>query len=90
MSDKNILWGVVAGTILGAFGASLIQRGSLRPHTTKFLSYGYDIKDMLVEKAESIKEDCEDLAAEAKEQYEDRKESKNKPDTSDVKVIDKE
>lgn len=90
MSDKNILWGVVAGTILGVFGASLIQRGSLRPHTTKILSYGYDIKDMLVEKAESIKEDCEDLAAEAKEQYEDRKESKNKPDTSDVKVIDKE
>nr|WP_304626866.1 hypothetical protein [uncultured Parasutterella sp.] len=76
--------------MLGAFGASLIQRGSLRPHTTKILSYGYDIKDMLVEKAESIKEDCEDLAAEAKEQYEDRKESKNKPDTSDVKVIDKE
>lgn len=90
MSDKNILWGVVAGTILGAFGASLIQRGSLRPHTTKILSYGYDIKDMLVEKAESIKEDCEDLAAEAKEQYEDRKESKNKSDTSDVKAIDKE
>ncbi len=90
MSDKNILWGVVAGTILGAFGASLIQRGSLRPHTTKILSYGYDIKDMLVEKAESIKEDCEDLAAEAKEQYEDRKESKNKPDTSDFNVIDKE
>ena len=90
MSDKNILWGVVAGTILGAFGASLIQRGSLRPHTTKILSYGYDIKDLLVEKAESIKEDCEDLAAEAKEQYEDRKESKNKPDISDVKVIDKE
>ncbi len=90
MSDKNILCGVVAGTVLGAFGASLIQRGSLRPHTTKILSYGYDIKDMLVEKAESIKEDCEDLAAEAKEQYEDRKESKNKPDTSDVKVIDKE
>lgn len=90
MSDKNVLWGVVAGTILGAFGASLIQRGSLRPHTTKILSYGYDIKDMLVEKAETLKEDCEDLAAEAKEQYEDRKESKNKPDTSDVKVIDKE
>lgn len=90
MSDKNVLWGVVAGTILGAVGASLIQRGSLRPHTTKILSYGYDIKDMLVEKAETLKEDCEDLAAEAKEQYEDRKESKNKPDTSDVKVIDKE
>lgn len=90
MSDKNVLWGVVAGTILGAVGASLIQRGSLRPHTTKILSYGYDIKDMLVEKAETLKEDCEDLAAEAKEQYEDRKESKNKPDTSDVRVIDKE
>lgn len=36
MSDKNILWGVVAGTILGAFGASLIQRGSLRPIQQKF------------------------------------------------------
>lgn len=90
MSDKNVLWGVVAGTILGAFGASLIQRGSLRPHTTKILSYGYDIKDMLVEKAETLKEDCEDLAAEAKEQYEDRKESKNKSETSGVKVTDKE
>ena len=55
MSDKNVLWGVVAGTILGAVGASLIQRGSLRPHTTKILSYGYDIKDMLVEKAETLK-----------------------------------
>lgn len=40
---------------------------------------GYDIKDAIIEQAETLKETCEDLAAEAKEKYEDRKAEEQKP-----------
>ena len=74
MSDNSkLVWGVLGGVLLGAFGAAVVKRSNLRPQAAKIPSYGYDIKDALVEQAETWKENCEDLAAEAKEKYEDRK-----------------
>jgi hypothetical protein len=72
--NAKVLWGVLGGILLGAYGAAVIKRGNLRPNTAKILSYGYDIKDRIVEQCETIKEDCQDMAAEAKEHYEVRKE----------------
>ena len=69
MGENNkVLLGVLSGVLLGAFGAAVVKRGNLRPHAAKVLSYGYDIKDAIIEQAETLKETCEDLAAEAEEQ----------------------
>lgn len=74
MSDSGKIWlGVLGGVVLGAFGAAVIRRGDLRPCTAKVLSYGYDLKDKIVASCEEMKEGYDDLAAEAKEQYEERK-----------------
>ena len=68
MGENNkVLLGVLSGVLLGAFGAAVVKRGNLRPHAAKVLSY------------ETLKETCEDLAAEAKEKYEDRKAEEQKP-----------
>lgn len=68
MGENNkVLLGVLGGVLLGAFGAAVVKRGNLRPHAAKVLSYGYDIKDAIIEQAKTLKETCEDLAAEAKE-----------------------
>lgn len=86
MTESNKVWlGVLGGVLLGAFGAAVIKRGNLRGGATKALSYGYDLKDRIVEQCETFKEDCEDLAAEAKEQYEDRKEAKTKEASAPAK-----
>ena len=83
MDESNkVLLGVLGGVLLGAFGAAVVKRGNLRPHAAKLLSYGYDIKDAIIEQAETLKETCEDLAAEAKEKYEDRKSEEQKPDAT--------
>lgn len=80
MGENNkVLLGVLGGVLLGAFGAAVVKRGNLRPHAAKVLSYGYDIKDAIIEQAETLKETCEDLAAEAKEKYEDRKAEEQRP-----------
>ena len=74
MGENNkVLLGVLGGVLLGAFGAAVVKRGNLRPHAAKVLSYGYDIKDAIIEQAETLKETCEDLAAE------DRKAEEQKP-----------
>lgn len=79
MSDSSKVWlGVLGGVLLGAFGSAVVRRGKLGPCTAKVLSYGYDIKDKIVESCEEMKEGYEDIAAEAKEQYEERKESATK------------
>lgn len=69
MSDySKIAWGVLSGVVLGFAASSAISRGKLRPCTTKMMSYGIDLKDKLVETAENLKEDLEDMTAEAKEE----------------------
>lgn len=90
MSDTSkIVWSVLGGMVLGAMGAAAIKRGSLRPQTARILSYGYNLKDKLVEQAEVFKENCEDLAAEAKEQYEDRKENTEQAQEPVAKTVRK-
>ena len=65
----------LGGVALGAIGAVAVSRGKLdvKPFATKVLSHGMDIKDALVAKAEALREDLEDIAAEARAQQEERK-----------------
>ena len=72
-NNKGIAWCPQRRLTRCFFGAAVVKHGNLRPHAAKVLSYGYDIKDAIIEQAETLKETCEDLAAEAKEKYEDRK-----------------
>ena len=68
----------LGGVAVGAIGAVAVSRGKLdvKPFATKVLSHGMDIKDVLVAKAEALREDMEDMAAEARAQQEDRKVAK--------------
>ncbi len=69
---SKVAWSIFGGAILGFLASSAISRGKLRPCTTKLMSYGMDWKDKLVESAESLKEDLEDMTAEAKEEAKKR------------------
>ncbi len=83
MKDSaKFAWGLVGGMILGAIASSAVSRGKLRPCTTKLMSYGIDLKEKLVESAESLKENIEDMTAEAKEQADQRAAKKQAEDLS--------
>lgn len=68
------LW-FLGGVTLGVLGAVAVSRGKLdlKPLATDLLSRGMDVKDALLSKVESIKEDVEDLTAEARLAAEKRK-----------------
>lgn len=65
----------LGGMALGALGAVAVSRGKLdfRPLAADLVSRGMDVKDALLNKVESVKEDIEDLAAEARQVSEKRK-----------------
>jgi hypothetical protein len=68
------LW-FLGGLIVGAVGVAAASRAKLdfKPLATDLLSRGMDVKDALLSKVESIKEDVEDLTAEARLAAEKRK-----------------
>lgn len=67
----------LGGMVLGSLGAVALGRGKLdfRPLAAGLLSRGLDLKDVVAEKAELIKENAEDLAAEARHLADERKEA---------------
>ena len=67
----------LGGVALGVLGAVAVSKGKLdfKPMATDLLSRGMDVKDALLSKVESIKEDVEDLTAEARLAAEKRKAS---------------
>lgn len=71
------LW-LLGGIALGALGAVALSRSKLdlKPLATDLLSRGMDVKDALIGKVEAIKEDLEDLAANARQVAATRKEAK--------------
>ncbi len=77
MANSKLIWALLGGVVIGAVGATTLKRGKLKPGMTRLMSYGYDLKDCLVEECETLKENVEDMAAEAKEQAELRKARKN-------------
>ena len=73
---KYALW-FVGGVVVGAVGAVAVSRGKVnfKPLATDLLSRGIDVKDARMSKVEALKEDVEDLTAEARQASEKRKTS---------------
>ena len=65
-----------AGIALGALGATLLSRGSidLKKTMATVLSHGMDLKDKAATLVETARENMDDLAAEARQVSETRKE----------------
>lgn len=65
----------LGGVALGAIGAVAVSRGKLdvKPLAADLLSRGMDVKEALARKMAAVKEDMEDLAAEARAAQEQRK-----------------
>ncbi len=75
---KYGLW-FLGGLIVGAVGTAAVSRGKLdfKPLATDLISRGIDVKDALLTKVEALKEDVEDLTAEARMASDKRKATKD-------------
>ena len=64
-----------AGVALGAVGAAMLSRGKidLRKTATTILSHGMDLKEQAATFMETAKENFEDIAAEARQEQEERR-----------------
>ena len=65
----------LGGVAVGAIGAVAVSRGKLdvKPLAADLLSRGMDVKEALARKVAAVKEEMEDLAAEARAAQEQRK-----------------
>ena len=72
----------LGGVAVGAVGTVAISKNKehLKPLAADLLSRGIDAKDAVLGKVESVKENVEDLLAEAQHVSEQRKEAKSTPD----------
>ena len=75
--NENFKYGLffLGGVALGAIGAVAVSRGKLdlKPFATELESRGLDAKDALMAKAEPMRENMEDLVAEAEAASEKRR-----------------
>lgn len=67
----------LGGVALGTIGAVAVSKGKLdlKPLATDLISRGLDIKDAVLAKVETAKENMDDLVAEARFAAEQRKEA---------------
>ncbi len=64
----------IGGVVVGAVGATVVSRSEgMRPVATNLISRGMDAKDAFMGKVETLKENMEDLVAEAQSSAEKRK-----------------
>lgn len=65
----------LGGAALGAIGAVAVSRGKLdiKPFAADLMSRGLDAKEALLTKAEAMRENIEDMVAEAHARSEERK-----------------
>ena len=75
--NENLKYGLffLGGIALGALGTVAVSRGKLdiKPLATDLLSRGLDVKDALMAKADVVRENMEDMVAEAHAVSEQRK-----------------
>ena len=78
----------LGGIALGALGAVALSKGKLNltPVAADLISRGMDVKDALMSKVEAVKEDMEDLAAEARQASEKRKAAKESQETEQAQA----
>lgn len=75
--NETVKYGLVflGGIALGVAGTVLVSRGKLdfTSLASDIMSRGMDVRDALLRKVEALKEDCEDLCAEAQQKAEQRR-----------------
>lgn len=78
----------LGGIALGALGTVALSKGklNLKPVAADLISRGMDVKDALMSKVEAVKEDMEDLAAEARQASEKRKAAKESQETEQAQA----
>lgn len=78
--NENMKYGLffLGGLALGTLGTVAVSKGKLdiKPLATDLLSRGMDVKDAVLAKVETVKENMDDMVAEAKQVAEQRKEAK--------------
>lgn len=78
--NENMKYGLffLGGLALGALGTVAVSKGKLdvKPLATDLLSRGMDVRDAVLAKVETVKENMDDMVAEAKQVAEQRKEAK--------------
>ena len=78
--NENLKYGLffLGGVALGAVGAVAVSRGKLdlKPFATELISRGMGMKDAVLARVDGVKEDVEDMVAEARAAAEERKEQK--------------
>ena len=88
--NSGIKYGLffLGGIALGALGAVALSKGklNLKPVAADLISRGMDVKDALMSKVEAVKEDMEDLAAEARQASEKRKAAKESQETEQAQA----
>ena len=88
--NRGIKFGLffLGGIALGARGAVALSKGklNLKPVAADLISRGMDVKDALMSKVEAVKEDMEDLAAEARQASEKRKAAKESQETEQAQA----
>ena len=69
---------LLGGIAVGALGAVAVSKGklNLKPLATDLISRGLDVKDAVLSKVETAKENMDDLVAEARFASEQRKDTK--------------
>lgn len=65
----------LGGVAVGAVGAVAVSRGKLdiKPFAAELLSRGMDVRDAVMAKADAVREDVEDMVAEARAVADQRK-----------------
>ena len=75
--NENLKYGLffLGGAALGAIGAVAVSRGKLdlKPFAAELVSRGLDMRDALLAKAETVRENMEDVVAEAQAVSEQRR-----------------
>ena len=75
--NENLKYGLffLGGAALGASGAVAVSRGKLdlKPFAAELVSRGLDVRDALLAKAETVRENMEDVVAEAQAVSEQRR-----------------
>ena len=78
--NENMKYGLffLGGLALGAIGAVAVSKGKLdlKPMATDLLSRDMDVMDAVLAKVETVKENMDDMVAEARHAAEQRREAK--------------
>ena len=77
LMNSNLKYGLffLGGVALGAIGAVAVSRGrlDLKPLAADLISRGLEVKDAVLAKADAVREDVDDMVAEARAASEQRK-----------------